>query len=111
MSDITSSIVGLQSSAAKAAGVALAALLAEPHPQAAVLRVDGFDCHTKRRTDPGEGIDHQPDQRVIAQASVRRHIDAVEQRARFGRITYPRFPAVTTCRGPLTEPAGLTGTT
>src|SRR6476659_9862391 len=59
-----------------------AALLVQPHPEAAVLRKDILDRHTERSADPGEGIDHEPDQRAIAPPGVRRDIDAVEQRAR-----------------------------
>ena len=77
--------------------VPLAALLAQPHPQPAVLRVDILDHHAERRADPGEGIDHEPDQRAIAQAGMRRDIDAVKQRPRFRRIEHWRCPDVTTC--------------
>jgi hypothetical protein len=42
---------------------------------------------------------------------MRRHINAVEQRARFGGIKHRRFPEVTTCWGPRTVSAGLIGTT
>src|SRR6516162_9900874 len=91
--------------------VPLAALLAQPHPQPAVLRVHILDRHAECRADAGERIDHQPDQRAIAQPGVYRDIDAIEQRARFRRIEHRVCPDVTTCPGPRTEPAGLTGTT
>jgi transposase InsO family protein len=42
---------------------------------------------------PAMRIDHEPDQGAVAPASVRRHIDAVEQRARFGGIEHRRLPA------------------
>ena len=51
----------------------LDALLAQPHPEPAVLRVDISDRHAERRADPGEGIDHQPDQRAVAQTGMRCH--------------------------------------
>jgi hypothetical protein len=38
--------------------VPLAALLAQPHLEPTVLRIDILDHHTERRADPGEGIDH-----------------------------------------------------
>jgi len=38
--------------------VALAAFLAQPHPEAAVLRVDILNRHTERRADPRERVDH-----------------------------------------------------
>jgi RNA polymerase sigma-70 factor (ECF subfamily) len=66
--------------------VPLAALLAEPYPQPAILREHVLDRHAKRRADPGEGIDHEPNQGTVAQSGMRRYIDAVEQRPRFGRI-------------------------
>jgi hypothetical protein len=61
--------------------VPLAALLAQPHPEAAVLREDILDRHAERRANPGEGIDHEPDQCAIAQTDDGRRVDAVEQRA------------------------------
>jgi hypothetical protein len=68
--------------------VPLTALFAQPHAQPAVLRKDILDRHAKRRADAGEGIDHEPDQRAIAQTGVCRSVDAVKQRARFRWITY-----------------------
>jgi hypothetical protein len=47
--------------------VPFATLFVQPHPQPAVLRVNILDCHSERRADPGEGIDHQPDEGAIAQ--------------------------------------------
>jgi hypothetical protein len=71
--------------------VALAALFAQPHPETSVLRVYVLDRHSEGRANPGEGIDHQPDQRAIAQTCMCRDIDAVEQRARLGRIENRRL--------------------
>ena len=71
--------------------VALAALLAQPHPQPTVLRVDILDRHAERRADAGEGMDHEGDQRAIAHTGMRRDIDAIEQRARFRRIENRRL--------------------
>jgi len=56
-------------------------LLAEPHPEAPVLRKDILDRHTERRTDPGERINHEPDQGLVAQTGVCGDIDAIQQRA------------------------------
>jgi hypothetical protein len=50
--------------------VPLATLLAQPHPEAAVLRTDILDRHTERGADPGEGIHHKADQRAIAQPGI-----------------------------------------
>ena len=49
-------------------GVRLAAFLAQPHPKAAVLREHVLDLHAERRADAREAVDHQPDQRPVAQA-------------------------------------------
>jgi hypothetical protein len=46
--------------------VPLTAFLAQPHPETAVLRVNILDRHAERRTDAGEGIDPQSDQRTVA---------------------------------------------
>ena len=80
--------------------VALAAFFPQPYPQPAVLCVDILDRHAERRANPSEGIDHQPDQRAIAQTGMCRHIDAVEQRPRLGRIEYRRLPAGDDVPGP-----------
>jgi hypothetical protein len=47
--------------------------------KSAVLRVDVLDRHAERGADTGEG--HEPDQRAVAQAGMRRDIDTVERRA------------------------------
>ena len=64
-------------------GVRLAAFLAQPHPLAAVLREHVFDRHAKRRADARERIDHEGDERPIAQPGMHRDIDAVDESARF----------------------------
>jgi len=75
------------------------------------LRVDILDRHAERRADAGERIHHQPDQCAVTQAGMGRDVDAVEQRV-LPTDRAPAFsPDVTTCRGPRTEPTGLTGTT
>ena len=55
--------------------VALAAFLAQPHPQPAVLRKDILDRHAERRADPCEEIDHEPDPRAITQTGMCRDVD------------------------------------
>jgi hypothetical protein len=52
------------------------------------LRVDILDCHAECGADAGERVDHEPDQGPIAQTGMRRDIDAVEERARLGRIAH-----------------------
>jgi len=72
--------------------VPLAALFAQPHPEAAVLRIDILDCHAERRPDPRKGIDHQRDQRPMTQPGMLRGIDAFQQLARFRWIEHRRLP-------------------
>ena len=62
--------------------VLLAALLVQPDPAAASLRVVVLDLHPYHRADAGEGVDHHPDQRAIAQPLKRAGINGVEQGAR-----------------------------
>ena len=47
--------------------VTLAPLLVQPHPEAPVLDIDILHPHGQGRTDPGEAVDHQPDQGAVAQ--------------------------------------------
>jgi hypothetical protein len=61
--------------------VPLAAFLAQAHPEPAVLCEHIFNRHAERRADPRERIDHERDQRAVAQPRMDRDIDAVEQRA------------------------------
>ena len=44
-----------------------------------------FTKSSWKMNDPCEAVDHQSDQRPVAQARIARHIDPVEQRARFCR--------------------------
>jgi hypothetical protein len=48
-----------------------------------ILRKLILDRHPERCADPGERIDHEPDQRPVAQTDDRRRVNAVERRARF----------------------------
>jgi hypothetical protein len=80
-------------------------------PRAEVLRVDILDRHAERRADPGERIDHQPDQGAVAQACLRRRVDAAQQRPRFGRIEHRRLPGRHDMARPAHRWAGLIGTT
>jgi hypothetical protein len=80
--------------------MALAALLAQPHPQPAVLREDVLNCHAERSANAGKGINHEPDQGTVAQAGMCPDIDAVEQGARFRRIEHRRLPGGHDMPGP-----------
>ena len=61
-------------------GDRLAALLVQPAPIDAVLcTMHVADRHCGGSPDPGEGVDHQPDQRPVAQPGRRRDVDRVEE--------------------------------
>jgi len=66
--------------------VRFAALLAQPHPQPAVLHEHVLDLHGERRANPRKTENHQRDQRPVTQADLRRDIDSLEQRPRFRRL-------------------------
>ena len=78
----------------------LAALLAQPHPEAPVLRKDILDRHAERGADAGEGIDHERDQGAIAQAGDVASVDAVEQRPCLSAIEHRRLPGCHNVPGP-----------
>src|SRR5688572_19751363 len=62
--------------------VILAVLLVQPHPEAALLRVDVLDAHGERGADAREAVGHERDQRAVAKARVRRDVDGIEEVAR-----------------------------
>lgn len=70
--------------------VPLAAFFAQTDPQASLLHIDIVDPHRERGADARERKHHQRDQRPVTQTDRRRHIDAVEQLARLGRIEHRR---------------------
>lgn len=80
--------------------VAPAALFMKPHPQAPALHEHIFDAHRQGRTDPRERIYHQANQRPIAQAGRRRHVDRIEQAARLAWIRHGRLAAPDAVRRP-----------
>lgn len=57
----------------------LAAFFMQPYPGATALDKHILHSHGDRRADPGKGVDHQADQRAIAQAFNRLAIDRVEE--------------------------------
>jgi hypothetical protein len=71
------------------AGIACRCRPSRAAAQPAVPREDILDRHAERRADPGERIDHEPDQAAITRTGMRRDIDAVEQRA----LSKDRAPA------------------
>ena len=84
--------VGLQIVMARH-GVLLAALLVQAHPKPPVLRIHVLHAHADRRADAREGIDHQADQRPVAEADDRRRVDRVDQLPRLRRIKHRRLAA------------------
>ena len=70
--------------------VLLAALLMQPDPAAAPLHKVVLDPHRNRGADAGKGVDHQADQRPIAQAGQGIGVDRIEQ---CPRLVGPRAPA------------------
>ena len=51
--------------------MSLAAFLAQAHPEPPALAVKIFDLHGQGVADAREAVDHQADQRAIAQTSIR----------------------------------------
>ena len=52
-----------------------------------------FDVHPDRRADAREGIDHQADQRAVAQTDHGRRVDRVDELPRLGWIEHRRLAA------------------
>ena len=73
-------------------GVLLAALLAQPHPEAAVLREHVLDLHADRRTDPRERINHEGNQRPITKSGRGGGVDGVNQHPRLVRGQHRGLP-------------------
>jgi len=63
----------------------------QPHPDAPILCEDILDLHADDRADAGEGINHETNQRLVAQIDVRFAIDAIEQRPHFRCIEHGRL--------------------
>ena len=70
-----------------------------------------LDPHRKRRVDPGEAVDQDPDQRPIAQPHQAARGEALEQRVASSGGRIGVRPRLTTCLGPRTTEAGLDRTT
>ena len=80
-------------------GVGLPALLAQSHPQPVVLHKHVLDLHGECSPDAGEAVDHERDQRPVAQPGMARDIDAVEQRPCLHRFQHRCFPLFDDVRG------------
>ena len=55
----------------------------QAHPESTILHEDAFDFHRKPRADARERMDHEADQRAIAQTGIRANV--VEQAPSFIR--------------------------
>jgi hypothetical protein len=73
------------------------------------LWIHVFDAHADRRADAREGIDHEANERAIAQANDGRDIDRVDELARLGRIERRRLAAAHDMARARTAAAGLIG--
>jgi hypothetical protein len=89
--------------------MALAALLVQANPQAAILHVNVFNFHRERRADARERIDHQPDQGAVAQTNDGGCVDRVEKLTSFGGIEHWRLAAPHDMARPTFAVAGLVG--
>ena len=69
----------------------LAAFFTQADPQPPALAVDVLDLHCERGADAGEAVDHQANQRPVAQTHQGGSVDAVEQCARFGWLQHRRL--------------------
>ena len=65
--------------------------------------------HGAYRADAREGIDHQFNQRPIAQSNGCSHVDAIEHGARVARVQHRRLANFDDVLGPRTLDAGLVG--
>lgn len=68
--------------------VILAALLMQPYPEPSVLGKHVLDLHSQRGPNAGEAINHERNERTIAQSRRRRGVYAVEKPAGFCRLQY-----------------------
>lgn len=59
--------------------VLLAALLVKPHPAPALLHAVIFDPHSDSSANASKSVDHQPDQRPVAQTGQGIGVDGIEQ--------------------------------
>ena len=80
--------------------VTLAALLVEAKPPALPLRVEVLDAHVGDGADAAEGVDHDGDERAIAQADEGLRLDRLEEAARLGAAQDRRLAALRGVLGP-----------
>lgn len=69
----------------------LAALLVQPQPEPALLHEHVLDPQAERRADAGEGINHEANQRPVAEARYGRDFDRVQELARLVRRQHRRL--------------------
>jgi hypothetical protein len=87
--------------------VALAAFLAQAHPQPPVLYIDVVDPHGQGGAHPRERKHHQRDQRPIAQAHRRCHIDTVQELPRLARLEHRRLALARAVARPAHRGGGI----
>ncbi len=90
-------------------GMRLAAFLPQPHPKAAVLREHVLDLHAERSADAREAVDHEGNQRPVAQSRRRRDVDGIEQRPRLGRLQHRRLAGACGMRRAAHRSRGIDG--
>ena len=81
--------------------VTLAPLLVEAKPPALPLRVKVLDPHVGDGADAAEGVDHDGDERPIAQADEGLRLDGLEEAARFGAAQDRGLAALRAVLGPF----------
>ena len=82
--DLRAGEVGVQVFIERVVGghvVLLAALLMQANPRATALDVDILDLHFRDGSDTAKGVDHERDQRTVAQADGRAGVDGIQQSA------------------------------
>jgi hypothetical protein len=85
----------------------LAASTKRRHPQARKNTIPITPPRKSRRADAGEGIDHEADERAVAEADDSRDIDRVDEMARLLRVEHRRLAAPHDMARPRTAAAGL----
>ena len=86
-----------------------AAFLMETHPEAVPLMEEIAHGHVRDRTDAGEGVGHERNQRPVAQPGRGGDIDGIQKLGGLGAGQTGVLPRVALYLGPRTLTAGLEG--
>ena len=89
--------------------VPLPALLVEREPPPAPLQEVVLLRHPQDRAHPREAVEHDGEERPVAEPDQRARIGVLEELPRLGRERTGGGPLVTTCFGPRTGDAGSPG--